>query len=255
MPVPDLWRGCDGPSHIRAMALTAIRVVESQEQVATTGLVDTLDEQHQLESLLERSKPPAPDGAGHFDYLLWTPFRYPPLAHGSRFGRATEGGIFYASLTIKAALAETAYYRFVFLSGLAEPLPSESLTTELGAFEVRIETAHGVALEAKPFDRQRAVISDPASYAATQALGSAMRVAGVGAFTWRSARDRDADLNAGAFTLDAIASHRPEQLQNWVCTTTADTVSFKRLFARNEAPLSYPRAQFLVDGGLPSPAC
>ncbi len=251
----DIWRDCDGPYQIKPLAVTVIRVVESQEQVATTHLVDTLDEQHQLESILERSKPPAPNGAGRLDYLLWTPFRYPPLPRGSRFGRATESGIFYASLTIQTALAETAYYRFLFLSGLSKPLPVDSLTTELGAFGVRIETAHGVALESEAFDEHRAAISDPARYDVTQSLGTAMRAAGVGAFTWLSARDRDKGLNAGAFSLDAIASRRPEQMQNWVCTTSADAVSFMRLFARDEVPLTYPRAQFLVDGRLPAPAC
>jgi hypothetical protein len=253
--VRDIWRDCRGADHIAPLALTAIRVVESQEQVATTRLVDTLEEQHQLETLLERSKPPAPAGTGHYDYLLWTPFRYPPLPRGSRFGRHTEGGVFYASLEMHTALAETAYYRFVFLSGLSEPLPSASLTTELGAFEVHIETAAGVALDAMPFDRHRAAISDPAHYEATQALGRAMRDAGVAAFTWRSARDRDGGRNAGVFLIDAIRSRRPEQMLNWVCTTTSEAVSFMRLFARNEAPLTYPRAQFLVDGRLPAPAC
>lgn len=251
----EIWRDCDGPSQIERLAVTAFRVVESQEQVATTRLVDTLDEQHQLESILERSKPPAPDGAAGFDYLLWTPFRYPPLPRGSRFGRALESGIFYASLTIRTALAETAYYRFVFLSGLAEPLPADSLTTELGAFEARIETARGVALESAAFARRQSEISDPARYAATQALGGAMREAGVEAFTWRSARDSDGGINVGAFTLAAIASPRPERMQHWVCTTTAETVSFMRLFARDEAPVSFPRSQFLVDGRLPAPAC
>lgn len=251
----DIWRDSGGPSRIQPLAVTAIRVVESQEQVATTRLVDTLDEQYQLESILERSKPPAPDGAGRYDYLLWTPFRYPPLPRGSRFGRAVDSGIFYASLTIRTALAETAYYRFVFLSGMSEPLPVDSLTTELGAFEIHIETPRGIALEAEGFARWQSEISDPAHYDATQALGGAMRGAGVEAFTWRSARDRDVGVNAGVFTLAAITSPRPERMQHWVCTTTADTVSFMRLFARDEAPLTYPRTQFLVDGRLPAPAC
>lgn len=250
-----IWRDCNGAGHIAPLAITAIRVVESQEQVATTRLVDTLEEQHQLETLLERSKPPAPEGAGRYDFLLWTPFRYPPLPRGSRFGRHTEGGIFYAAQTIATALAETAYYRFVFLAGLAEPLPSASLTTELGSFETRIDTPVGVALDAAPFDRHRSAISDPARYEETQALGTAMRDAGVAAFTWRSARDRDDGRNTGVYRLDAIQNRRPEQMQNWVCTTTAETISFMRLFARNEAPLSYRRAQFLVEGRLPAPSC
>ena len=53
----DLWRG-----------------VEAQHRVATMRLVDDLQEQELLESLLEASKPPLPMGAGATHYLLFTPF-------------------------------------------------------------------------------------------------------------------------------------------------------------------------------------
>ena len=62
--------------------------------IATRKLVDSLAEQELLEKLLEGAKPPAPGARVH--YLLSTPFRYPPLPHGSRFGRATERGIVQA---------------------------------------------------------------------------------------------------------------------------------------------------------------
>lgn len=57
-------------------------MVESQEQVATLQLVDTLEEQALLEELLESSKPPVPADAEPLHYLLKTPFRYPPLRWG-----------------------------------------------------------------------------------------------------------------------------------------------------------------------------
>ncbi|MCV6615090.1 MAG: RES family NAD+ phosphorylase [Cellvibrionaceae bacterium] len=37
-----------------------------------------------------------------------TPFRYPPLAYGSRFGSTLERGIFYASQELATAFAESA---------------------------------------------------------------------------------------------------------------------------------------------------
>jgi hypothetical protein len=69
------------------------RIVESQEEIATTNIVANLDEQNVLEQLLETSKPGAIGTVPH--YLLSTPFRYPPLKHGSRFGTLFENSLFY----------------------------------------------------------------------------------------------------------------------------------------------------------------
>ena len=79
---PSIWTQCAGASRIRALKLTAWRAVEAQHQVSTRKLVDSLEEQQLLESLIDAVKPPAPHGA-RFHYLLSTPFRYPPLRHGS----------------------------------------------------------------------------------------------------------------------------------------------------------------------------
>lgn len=65
---------------------TVLRLVESQEKVATTRIVSTLERQALLEDILERSKPPLPAIGTTLHWLLATPFRYPPLRHGSRFG-------------------------------------------------------------------------------------------------------------------------------------------------------------------------
>ena len=230
-----------------------VRVAESQEQVATTKLVDTPEEQSQLESLLEKSKPPMPPGAQRYHYLIWTPFRYPPLPHGSRFGRRAQHGLFYGSLSLDAALAECAYYRFVFLSGMTLPLPSDRLTTGHSSFQVKLDTINGIALETAPFTAHSARISDPSQYEASQSLGDKMRAAGVEAFTYVSAR-YEGGINAGVFGLQAIKSRKPEHVRHWVCTTTAETVSFIRLHGRDEAPYSFQRARFLVNDVLPAPA-
>ena len=53
----DIWSRCQGERHIRPIEGVLFRLVESQEQVATIGYVDTLEEQAVLEELLETSKP------------------------------------------------------------------------------------------------------------------------------------------------------------------------------------------------------
>ena len=80
-----IWTTCQGQNHIGQLSGSLYRLVESQEQVATMGYVDTLYEQVLLEELLESVKPPYPDGLQGYHYLLTTPFRYPPLLMGVAF--------------------------------------------------------------------------------------------------------------------------------------------------------------------------
>ncbi len=126
------------------------RVVEDQSKNATMQLVDTLDEQARLEQLLDGSKPPYPQNAPE-NYLLATPFRYPPLKWGSRFGAKTEISIFYGSLTHETALAELAFYRFVFLDGIGGPLPNPKIMATYDLFSARYQFDPGLDLTAKPF--------------------------------------------------------------------------------------------------------
>ena len=63
-----IWTQCAGSSEVGPLATTAWRAVEAQHQVATRKLVDSLEEQALLESILEDHKPPPAAGALH--YLL-----------------------------------------------------------------------------------------------------------------------------------------------------------------------------------------
>jgi len=83
----SIWTQCAGDSRLRSLDVDAWRVVEAQHQVSTRKLVDTAAEQSLLEELIDGVKPPDRTG-GALHYLLATPFRYPPLRHGSRFGGA-----------------------------------------------------------------------------------------------------------------------------------------------------------------------
>ncbi|MEK6749420.1 MAG: RES family NAD+ phosphorylase [Pseudomonadota bacterium] len=248
-----IWAVCQGERHIGELRAQVVRVVESQAQIATLALVDSVDEQYVLEQLLDQHKPPPPVGADQYHYLMWTPFRYPPLPYGSRFGQRAEPGIFYASLTLETALAECAYYRFVFMAGMAEALPQGRITTEHSTFEARVQTAQGVALERPPFDRYRTQISDPTRYSTAQALGQALRKAGVAACTYVSARDA-LGVNIAVFALPAIANSQPEALRQWIGVTTADEASFT-LVHSNNPPRCFSKDLFLREQNLPIPVC
>ena len=246
----DIWRACANEAAPSTLTGTLWRMVESQEEIATTTLVDTLDEQAALERLLEQTKPRRV-GTEHLHYLLATPFRYPPLRHGSRFGRRFEPSLFYGSIHRSALLSEAAYYRFVFAAGLATPFPRPLLTRHT-AFSARFRTARGVRLEQPPFSNHHTALTSPVDYTATQALGSALREHGIGAFTFESARDPERGLNAALFNPAALAGRAPRRQVSWTCETTAERVSWREQGAYEVVAL--PRETFLVEGALPAPA-
>lgn len=248
----DLWAACESELGIAPLTGELLRMVESQQQVATLSLVDDLAEQAVLEELLEGSKPPLPDGTAGLHYLLATPFRYPPLRHGSRFGRRFEASLFYGARELDTLLAETAYYRFVFWASMETPPPKGRLRTQHSVFRARIRGPRGVRLHQPPCHRHEAVLRDPADYGPAQRLGSALRAAGIDAFEFVSARDPERGLNLALFHAGALVSRRPLGLARWLCETTAELVSFSPEAAPR--PFRFPLAMFLIDGRLPRPA-
>ena len=180
-----IWQACNGEQHITSLSGTLFRLVESQEQAATLSLVDTLQEQALLEQLLEQTKPPVPPAAEGLHYLLKTPFRYPPLKWGSRFGSVYEPGIFYAGCSVAVTLAESAYYRMIFWQSMPTPAPKPILRTAHTLFSVSYQTERGIALHQPPFSQHQALLTSKTDYQHTQQLGSAMRSAGVDAFVLR----------------------------------------------------------------------
>jgi len=249
--VSEIWAACSDRAAPVALQGDIVRLVESQEQVATNALVRTLAEQALLEDLIETSKPKLPEPAIGLHYLLTTPFRYPPLPWGSRFGRCFEPSLFYAARTTDTVLAESAYYRFVFWSGMATPPPAP-LDTRHTLFSVAVGTSRGLQLQHAPFEAHAADLVDRRYYGATQALGSAMRNAGIEAFEYRSARDPRQGLNVALFTPDALAAAKPDILDEWLCQTTAERVSY---YSRPGGGIcEFSIGTFLVDGELPLPA-
>ena len=247
----DIWTQCAGRSEVRALKLTPWRVVESQHQVSTRKLVDTLEEQALLEELIDAAKPRDITNE-RLHYLLSTPFRYPPLPFGSRFGARRERGIWYGAETVATAMAEVAYYRLVFLEGTTASL--ESITVELTAFRVHARTARGVDLVVEPFASHRRAIANPSRYSASQALGASMRADGVEMCRYPSARDPDAGVNVAAFVPDVFGRSAPQGFQRWQCSVCRDAVEMMRRDYTARESLLFARKMFLVNSHLPMPA-
>ena len=248
----DLWQDCQGEQSLQALSGTLYRLVESQEQVATLHYVDTLEEQALLEELLEQVKPDHPTPVDDLHYLLKTPFRYPPLAWGSRFGRTHEAGIFYGGSAITTTLAEAAYYRFVFWHSIQAAPVKNHLRSEHTLFSAAYRCERGVRLQEPPFLKHRSTLRHPQSYATTQQLGSAMRAAGVECFEYDSARDPEEGICVGLFTPKALRNKKPSAMHQWLCEITTDTVQFRR-FGDTDTH-TFPLSAFLVNGTLPFPA-
>ena len=99
-----LRRALDGHKARRTLQLW--RAVEAQHVVSTRVLVDTLDEQAELERLLDAAKP-AIEHPPALHWLLYTPFRYPPLPSGSRFRGPAEPGAETAATAVQVPVYES----------------------------------------------------------------------------------------------------------------------------------------------------
>ena len=247
----SIWTLCAGDSELRPLRISPWRVVEAQHQVSTRKLVDSTEEQILLEEMIDRVKPPDLTG-GRLHYLLFTPFRYPPLPHGSRFGGRHEPGIWYGSVELRCAFAEVSYYRLVFMEGTTADLGT--LTTALTAFSVSMRTARGVDLTTSPFEKYHDRIASPMSYDATQQLGADMRAARVEAFRYPSARDAEGGVNVAAFVPSVFGKSKPKVLETWHCAASRERIDFTKGDYFTRRAFTFLRTQFLVNGVLPSPA-
>ena len=247
----EIWLKANGESHIKPLIGLIHRLVESQEQIATLGLVNNVYEQGVLEDLIETTKSPILENTETLHYLLKTPFRYPPLKYGSRFGKTFERGLFYGSLNINTALVETAYYRFVYMLGPEIPFNS-TISSEYSSFSVKIRCERGVFLDLPPFSEYESALVSASSYSETQKLGANMREAGVEAFRYISARDKSKGKNIALFTPEAFFNNKPSKFTTWICQTSIKEVGF--LSKENQKRILFSQKDFWVENGFPSPA-
>ena len=202
-------------SEVGPHAGAAWRLVEAQHKVSTLKVVDSLAEQALLEEVLEATKPPVPPECRHLDYLLYTPFRYRPYPHGSRFRRAgLTPGVWYGSGSPETALAEVAFYRVLFFAeSPGTPFPDDPVA--FTAFAAEVVTDKAIDLRVGALARDRAAWEDLSDYRSCQDLADTAREARVEVILYRSVRDPRGGLNLAVLTCAAFARPVPTERQTW----------------------------------------
>lgn len=222
----SIWVECEGIKYQQCVALEPWRMVEAQHISSSRDLVESREEHDLLESLIEHSKPSI---ATHQHYLIFTPFRYPPLAYGSRFGNMLEPSLWYGSIDLHTTLAEVAFYRLKFFDDTCAQL--DYIEIPMTAFKAYIETEHGIDLTKPPFNQYQDKISSKTSYVYSQSLGTEMRQANIEAFIYTSARDTARGKNVALFTPDVFKKKDMQyitHMQNWRCIANRNVIEFTR---------------------------
>ena len=192
------------------------RLVEAQHRVSTLKLVDTLEEQRILESLIEMTKPVIPADCRHLDYLLATPFRYDTTPRtGSRFRRpGRAGGVFYASEESETAVAEIVFYRLLFFAeSPGTPWPREAV--EYTGFRVALAVDRAIDLTVPPFLEYRATWIHPTRYEPCREVADAARNARLALIRYESVRDPRARANLAVLSCKAFSEPRPVERHTW----------------------------------------
>ncbi|MFM9086610.1 MAG: RES family NAD+ phosphorylase, partial [Cyanobium sp.] len=205
---------------------TVLRLVQQQGINSLDPLVDNLEQLARLEALVETSKPlsHATGAAIPSHPLLITPFRYPPLRHGSRFGSRQSRGMFYGSRSRNGCLVEGAFYALLFWEGLIDPPPAP-IRRRQTLFSVLLDASRGLQLQAIANEAVQATLRDPIAYGPTQKLGAWMREHGIEAFEYPSARSSDALVQVGVLTPGVFQS-TPFDHVEITAELGADHVSF-----------------------------
>jgi len=199
---PVHWRG------------PAWRIVESQEQAATRAVTGSADEQARLEGLLDENKPSYLPGSEHLHWLLKTPFRYPPLRHGSRFGRMTDPGVLYCARELETAMTESAVYLWLFRAALEDVGSLAVIRYDRTAIQFELDGASTVDLTTAALSAFHGRISDPGSYADSQALAATLRTEEVDLILFGSAR-RAGGVNCAVLSPAALVPDQTPSQTHW----------------------------------------
>lgn len=224
-----------------ACSLDLWRAVEAQHRVSTMALVDTLAEQALLEELLEQSKPALTAPSRQLHWLLFTPFRYPPLPSGSRFRGPGEPGVFYGAETQQAACAELGYWRWRLLQD--SPALDAIDPMQQTLFKTAVAGA-AIDLRQPPLSARQAEWTHPSDYTACQALARDARAAQVRMIRYASVRDPAAAGCAAVLVPQAFAADGPSESQTWTLAVFREQVFWRKDSIFDDLAFEFRAAQW-----------
>ncbi len=211
------------------------RAVEAQHVVSTQVLVDTLDEQAELERILGAAKPEL-ERPNALHWLLYTPLRSPPLPSGSRFRGVADPGVWYGAETERTACAELGYWRWRFL--LASPELDALAARPQSVFRAKLR-GETLDLRQPPWLAARARWTDGEDYSACQELARQARTAGVAILRYESVRDPHHAGSGVVLSIGAFAAPQPTALQTWLLEVRRERVTWTPA-----SPLATARFEF-----------
>lgn len=241
----SIWQDCLGNFSLTSLQYEPWRVVEAQHILSSRDLVENPAEHDLLEEMIETTKPRTEKDT---NYLIFTPFRYPPLKYGSRFGSVFEPSLWYGSENLESAFHEVAYYRFRFFADTSAEL--DFLEISMTAFTCYLKTEKGLKLHEPPFHKYTQRISHPQDYGVSQHLGEEMRQFQVEAFTYFSARTSEPQINIAAFKPTVFKTKKNQYISNyqtWSCVANKKSIEFIRLSSFDKERYSFNSEQFDSD--------
>jgi len=228
-------------SEARAYAHALWRVVEAQHTASTMRLVDSLEEQAVLESVLEASKPPLPPALRKLHYLLATPFRYRPH-RGSRFRTVFQAGVWYGAEALRTALAEKSYWRLRFL--LDSPGTPDLRPVPHTAFQASVRSTTALDLTLAPLLGDRSTWTNRTSYEGTQALAATAREARIQIIRYESVRDPQHAACAAVLDPIVFGRGKPRSQETWFIAASRERVRCAK-DERGGATWEFAEAQLL----------
>ncbi len=220
-------------SEAKACELALWRAVEAQHVVSTRVLVDNRAEQDALEQVLEANKPAIPAVCAGLDYLLFTPFRYPSAAYGSRFRALTDPGVWYGAETVQASCAEIGYWRCRFVADSHGLSRLDAVPHTLFRATAKGE---GIDLREPPFKRAEKAWLHQDDYAPCRSLARVAREAELSLIRYASVRDPDHAACAAVLDCRAFAGGRGiSTRQTWFLSADAARASWVRTGSRGGA--------------------
>lgn len=221
-----IWTPDALSSNRRQYSCDVWRFVEAQNKKSTRKLVANDREHDILEALIDADKPPLDSQRWQgFNYLLFTPFRYPsPQPTGSRFRPpGAPEGVFYAAEAVDTAFAEIAFHRLrVFIEAPETAFPAKPI--ELTAFSVPVRTDYSLDLTIAPLVADESLWTHPVDYRPCQDLAQTAREAAINLIRYRSVRDPKGGMNVALLNEVPFASKVPQASQTWQVTLSATGV-------------------------------